>query len=372
MADTVEDINSKIEKLEKSIGVIERSDNAQVKKLFWFKLALLYSKRKDENSLNKSSTCLQNCLRLDRRDDRVWQSLGEVYFARGSYVSAVKAFQMAIQTRASKVEGSKDEYAELRIAECHRVLGLLDDAFVEYSDLLSRSPDSVPALVGLALSKLSLADDHFRRGQHDKAFPVCSEVIELSEKVSKVRSDLSLPFSLISYCCLLALLNTENRTLNLHYNGQVLSRIELIEFGRKNLKTALKIHLNLAPLWNNLAIYEYIQFKLDANERHKQIAIKSSLKAIELDRKNSSYWNTLGVISSRINGGKQLSLHCFLKSMAICKSTLEIPWTNLAILTCDSKCPRPVVDHCFANAQAQEPAFTNLWVTQVLSRDSTD
>lgn len=356
-----EELLAKIATLEKSAHIIEKSPNAQAKKWFWFKLALLYGRHGTEESLNKATTSFQNCLRIDRNDERVWQSLAEVYLARGSLLSAQKAFQMSIQ-----IKGSHDEYAEFKVAEIQRTLGQTAEAIAAYEGLLARNPESIVFLTGLAQAKLILAGDRFRTREFEEAVAQCSAILALTSKASELRPDLSLPNDIASHCCILLALNAKRHQFPILQNQQALSNEEVLEKGISFTKTALKIIPKSAGLWHNLGLLAWLLYRQTFQSGHISASLKAIKQALCLNKHNANYWNTLGVVVSNLPNSNRFTQHALLKSIDIGRSTTEVPWTNLGVLslTSRSRNAQNIALHSFSTAQAQEPAFVNWWLEQ--------
>lgn len=355
------DVDAKIASLERSAAVVERSDNVQAKKWFWFKLALLYTSKKNEQSYNKAAACLQNCLRIDRHDVRVWQSLGEVYLARGSYSSAMKAFQMALS-----IKGDHDEYAALKVADIQRVLAMNVDAIRGYEALLAKNDKSVPCLLGLARCKLDLAEESFKSGLLEKAYELINRTIKLCEQVLQLRNDLCAPFNLIANCCLMVIMMDGSSNYCLVFNGHPLLRADVIQLGLSNIKQALKLSPESAELWHNLALFEWKLYQAKPLQAHKHVALSAVKKAIALDPDNPSYWSSLAVIVNSFTGATAIAQHALLKAISVHKTSPEVAYTNLGViaLTKSGKENEQLAFKCFSSAQALEPAYPNGWVGQ--------
>ena len=86
----------------------------------------------------------QKALRSNMDDNASWEALGDAYMARGSYMSALKAFQKAVQLNAQSI------YSIYQIAAIKQLLGEYRQAVEAYENLLVHTPDYLPALKGVA------------------------------------------------------------------------------------------------------------------------------------------------------------------------------------------------------------------------------
>ena len=88
-------------------------------------------------------SCFQKALRSNIDDSACWEALGDAYMARGSYISALKTFQKAAELNPGSI------YPAYQIATIKQLLGEFRQAVEAYENLLTHSPDYLPALKGL-------------------------------------------------------------------------------------------------------------------------------------------------------------------------------------------------------------------------------
>ncbi len=93
---------------------------------------------------------LQSAIRGGAEGDvAAWESLADAYRARGSHTAAMKAYEKVLKMKPDSV------YAELQIAGSKLTLGHYAEAVDQFSALLAKQPDYVPALKGLAEAFIS-------------------------------------------------------------------------------------------------------------------------------------------------------------------------------------------------------------------------
>ena len=89
-------------------------------------------------------SCFQKALRGSIDDSACWEALGDAYMARGSYMSALKTFQKAVELNPGSI------YPVYQIAAIKQLLGEYRQAVEAYDNLLIHTPDYLPALKGLS------------------------------------------------------------------------------------------------------------------------------------------------------------------------------------------------------------------------------
>ncbi|NWU96448.1 TTC37 protein, partial [Upupa epops] len=119
----------------------------------------LYYLRTGQPSLAVSD--LQAAVRADPKDANCWESLGEAYLDRRSYLTALKSFRRASELNPDLV------YSIYKAASIEQILGEYESAIATYQEILKNTKDYVPALKGLGECCLMLArsalDKYFDR-----------------------------------------------------------------------------------------------------------------------------------------------------------------------------------------------------------------
>lgn len=79
----------------------------------WLRLGLYYL---DVNDIKSAVNSLRTAVRVNPGDIRCWECLGDAYYARGAYTSALKCYQKCLEMNPSSV------YAALQIAYIKQVM----------------------------------------------------------------------------------------------------------------------------------------------------------------------------------------------------------------------------------------------------------
>ncbi|RWS14054.1 tetratricopeptide repeat protein 37-like isoform X2 [Dinothrombium tinctorium] len=365
--DKLNDIQSNIKFLRTAVDNKEALSDNDFLKWCWFRLAFYETK---VHNYNEAIKCFQNCIRLDENDFNCWQCLGEAYLSRGTFTNALKSFLKSKELCPDE----SNIYITLKIADIKRVLSTYSEAIVDYNEVLRKNPNYVPALIGMAESKYNIAVESFTKGLYEKAHDISSQALEHAAKATSLKPELSLPWNIMSNCCLYICLYGRSTGQILRFNNRNITRKEVAELGIKCTKNVLARNINSSRIWHNISILYWILSQELSDETIFYKAILSILKALSLNRKNFSFWNTFGIIC-RIT---RLSQFFFLKSINHAVSA-EIPWNNLGVLylkfakkaSSDLKEDTYFVSHkCFSKSQAFNPSFVNCWIGQAIIADT--
>ncbi len=119
---------------------------------------------------------LQMVLRNDPTNLTAWESLADAYFKRGSFTSALKAYDK-VQTLQSDAESSC--YAGLQIASIKLKLGYFRESKLALREILARDPSYVPALKVMAECLLNEARDLLTQCLDKNVVDNCQEAVSV-------------------------------------------------------------------------------------------------------------------------------------------------------------------------------------------------
>ena len=121
---------------------------------------------------SKAIISLQNVLRTDPNHMNAWESLADAYFNRGSYTSALKAYDKVLT-----LSQNTGLYAKLQIATIKLKLGFYRDAKLALKDVLKLDEKYVPALKVLAECLLNEAREYLLQGIDLNVIDNCQEAV---------------------------------------------------------------------------------------------------------------------------------------------------------------------------------------------------
>ncbi|XP_062370080.1 superkiller complex protein 3 isoform X5 [Cinclus cinclus] len=317
---------------------------------------------------------LQAALRADPKDSNCWESLGEAYFNRGSYSTALKSFRKASELNPGLV------YSIYRAAALEQILGKYENAIATYQQILKKTENYVPALKGLGECYLMLARSALDNYLDRKAVDYIEQALAYFTRAVKHRPDVSCLWKLLGDTCTSVHVISPTK-VNVQVPGsllsksateQVLKKNELLILGGRCYGRALKL-MSLPSIWCDLGINYYRQAEhltaVGTNMNEISELLEKSLqclkKAVRLDSKNHLYWNALGVVAccSAI-GNYALAQHSFIKSVQAEQINI-VAWTNLGVLYLATGNIEQAHE-AFKVAQSLEPSYLLCWIGQAL------
>ncbi|XP_039575264.1 tetratricopeptide repeat protein 37 isoform X2 [Passer montanus] len=317
---------------------------------------------------------LQAALRADPKDSNCWESLGEAYFNRGSYSTALKSFRKASELNPGLV------YSIYRAAALEQILGKYENAIATYQQILKKTENYVPALKGLGECYLMLARSALHNYLDRKAVNYIEQALAYFTRAVKHRPDVSCLWKLLGDTCTSVHVIAPTKVnvpvlgslLSKNATKQVLKKNELLILGGRCYGRALKL-MSLPSIWCDLGINYYRQAEhltavgTDMNEISELLekSLQCLKKAVRLDSKNHLYWNALGVVAScSAIGNYALAQHSFIKSVQA-EQINVVAWTNLGVLYLATGNIEQAHE-AFKVAQSLEPSYLLCWIGQAL------
>ncbi|XP_021397206.2 superkiller complex protein 3 isoform X2 [Lonchura striata] len=317
---------------------------------------------------------LQAALRADPKDSNCWESLGEAYFNRGSYSTALKSFRKASELNPGLM------YSIYRAAALEQILGKYKNAIATYQQILKKTEDYVPALKGLGECYLLLAKSALDNYLDRKAVDYIEQALAYFTRAVEHRPDVSCLWKLLGDTCTSVHVISPTKVnvqvpgslLSKNATKQVLKKNELLILGGRCYGRALKL-ISLPSVWCDLGINYYRQAEhftavgTDTNEISELLekSLQCLKKAVRLDSKNHLYWNALGVVAScSAIGNYALAQHSFIKSIQA-EQINVVAWTNLGVLYLATGNIEQAHE-AFKVAQSLEPSYVLCWIGQAL------
>ena len=295
-------------------------------------------------------TSLQSALRSDPEHVVCWEALGDAYVARGSYVAARKAFEKVLTLCPDSV------YSQLMIAEIKQKLGYHSEAISDYNQLLSASPDYLPALRGLAETYLAQAGV-FLEQFVDKNVVDCVEAgLTVLTRAAVVRPGLAGTWRLMGELCSLVtrvseeLVSVPSVLLSSdhgHENSDTTcDKSSVLQLGIRCFTKSLVLEQDNAHTWHDLGL-------LQSAAGDQDRAVASIKKSISLDSRQGQFWCSLGLVHSRLESWS-LAQHCYIKSLSL--ETSAVTWTNLGVVYLHLG-EHSLANKAFKEAQNNQPDY---------------
>lgn len=361
----------------------------------------------------KSIVSFQSALRISPDNYHCWVGLGESYHNSGRYIAATKAFEhaQAVEANSEADYGESTWFSEYMLANVKRELGDFEEAIEGYEKVLSAKPLEF----GVSITLLqSLVDDAWRSvelGFFGRAATSAARGFEVAKTIAEKRPNAFNLWKAVGDACSIftwvqaytkefpvhdvrALLEDSTDTqdyellADIDGMGPVALRSLYVPKGdTPSISTCLtaailshKRAINAcandshaqAVAWYNLGWAEYRAHKclnVDVKSNPKRKAsnhLKASVqcfkRAIELEAGNSEFWNSLGVVTTRLN--PQVAQHALVRSLFLDEKSAKV-WGNLGtfyLLQNDFQ----LANDAFARAQSADPTYAYAWLGQGL------
>ncbi|KAI9676880.1 MAG: Superkiller protein 3 [Caeruleum heppii] len=386
------------------------------KKGFSWPFAALGVVELNKQEYAKSIVSFQAALRISPDDYHSWVGLGESYHNSGRYVAATRAFQQAARLE-NQVEGVKEGeswFAKYMLANVKRELGDYDEAVQDYQEVLGIRPGEFGVEIALLQTLVDGAWHSIETGFFGKAAGQAATAIDVALRVCETRSDAfnlwkavgdacsifsfvpgrsgSIPSSQIRQTLQIQGIGDEDAVLK-DVDGvgadtlgqdsdQSLDTITTCLYAailahKRGIQASSSDHHAQAVAWYNLGWTEYrahVCFsQADQSQSTRRYRSSKYLKAsvqcfkaaIELEARNSEFWNALGVVTTTIS--PKIAQHSFVRSLHLNDKNARV-WTNLGALYLLHK-DHQLANDAFTRAQSTDPDCAPAWLGQGLLAD---
>ncbi|CAO3639771.1 unnamed protein product [Cunninghamella blakesleeana] len=358
------------------------------------------------DNYQEAISCFQKSLRVDTNNVQCWEGLGEAYTYEGRYVAALKAFERATILDPLSINGNYQK------ALVKQKVGKYSAALEEFEATLALAEQQgagvyLPALKGLADTYLAKVKEDFQQGFFGRAVDGCRKTIHTCLLGLQADENILGFWKLIGdACCLYRLMPSylhmcayddiqeaiKNFAISAHqklkfehdHSSQLVDEFLQLEitsefylppeaaldvmlacasFAYKQVIVLCHNHKSISPIyWHDLAlVYHWMgENNLEHQSTCTLVATKCIQVALALNNNESTFWNTLGVISMK--DSPKTSQYAFIKAMEY-NSRSAIPWTNYGFL-CLSLKDYELANKSFETAHSLDPDWISAWVGQ--------
>ena len=364
----------------------------------------------NNNEYHKSIVSFQSALRVAPEDYHSWVGLGESYHNSGRYIAATKAFEQAQKLETSdNMDIGETWFSRYMLANVRRELGDFNEAAVGYEEVLSAKHLEFGVAISLLQTHVESAWRDIELGFFGRAASSTAKAVTVAGNIVKYRLDAFNLWKAIGDVCsafswmqkyvgefplkdVLSILQLEispemfEQLVDLDHTGaealQVLgqedSKSMTLEGCLRAAILAQKrlIHVSLhdihaqAVAWYNLGWTEYrAHVDLTQNNnaglgkkvpQYLKASVRCFKRAIELEAGNSEFWNSLAVVTTKLN--PKVAQHSFVRSLYLNDKSAMV-WTNLGTLYLLQQ-DNQLANDAFARAQSADPEYTHAWVGQ--------
>lgn len=328
-----------------------------------FRLGLHYLNRKEwENAI----IYFRNVVKINQNDTTAFECLADAYYCRGSYTSALKAYN-----RLLTLDPNKAIHCLTRSGYIFSLLTQHEEAICTFQKVLSMDPNCILAVKGIAetwirISKKKIAAKVFgsARDCAQKAVDYLTDVLE--KQTNK------------QFTCLWKLLGDTLimvTKLPMKYayiymselsNESVKVKKELLDI----FSEAIKCYSYISKQKQQFASYDLATTYLAYYNVTKKvvnchIAFNLTMTCIKEKPQHWRSWNLLGKIGLYVKK-YEIAQHCFIKALlSTRKWSVAKIWCNLGTLYLKLKLYR-LANYCFWRGQSTLPSYPHSWIGQGL------
>lgn len=329
------------------------------------RLGLHYlNKREWENAILN----FRNVIKLNHNDTTAFECLADAYYSRGSYTSALRAYN-----RVMSLDPSKSAHCLTRIGHIYSLLTRYEEAIATFEKVFIIEPYSFLALKGIAETWMRVAKKKVEAKIYGSSRDCAQYAIDYITKALSKQNQ---------YLCFWKLLAD-----NLMFITKLPDKYafvympQLSKEGGNDLEISKKSKLEIFP--QAIACYSHIAKQKQQvasydlalayltfyHETKKvvncHISFNLTLNCIKDRPTVWRNWNLLGKICLAIKK-YEIAQHCFIKALLVTRkwSVAKI-WCNLGTLYLKLKLYK-LSNYCFSRGQSALPSHPQSWIGQAL------
>ncbi|XP_041977159.1 tetratricopeptide repeat protein 37 [Aricia agestis] len=327
-----------------------------------FRLGLHYLNRREwENAIAK----FRDVIKINQSHVLAFECLADAYFSRGSFTSALKAYNKVIS-----MDPSKSVHCLTRIGFIHSLLTQYEDALSTFTKVFEIDSSSILALKGIAETWMRIAKKNLEAKLYGKARDTAQNAITYITKALSMEKKFKCFWNLLAEAFLfiakLPKAYSFVHTKPIGGDTDEIVRKDNIEI----FPQALACYSVIAKRRNQLTTYDLAHAYLSYYHATKDIAnchIAYRLIIAEIKAKPTTWrnWNLLGKICIFLKKYDKAQ-HCFIKALLTTRkwSVAKI-WCNLGTLyVCMQQ--YKIANYCFWRGQSTLPSYPQSWIGQAL------
>ncbi|KAM3963155.1 superkiller complex protein 3 [Aphomia sociella] len=354
---------TKLNMNEDNFKLLTSAENVKINESWLnFRLGLHYlNMREWENAI----VSFRNVIKANKNDITAFECLADAYYCRGSYTSALRAYNKVIT-----LDPNKSAHCLTRIGFIYSLLTQYEDAIATFEKVLKLNPYTLLALKGIAETWIKIAKKQSAAKTYGSARDCAQQAIEYIAKAITKERQFSCFWKLMAdtlifitklpnkyaYAYLKKTINDSNT--DLEKNDKVNLLQKAIAYYSHIAKQKQLASYDLASAY--LAYYHETKKQADCN-----ISYKLTLLCIKEKPTSWRNWNLLGKICLFIKK-YDFAQHCFIKALSVTRkwSVAKI-WCNLGTLYLKLKLYK-LANYCFWRGQSILPSHPQSWIGQGL------
>ncbi|XP_059057141.1 superkiller complex protein 3 [Achroia grisella] len=328
-----------------------------------FRLGLHYLNiREWENAI----VSFRNVIKNDKNDIIAFECLADAYFSRGSYTSALRAYNKVIT-----LDPNRTVHCLTRIGYIYTLLTQYEDAIATFENVLVINPHSLLCLKGISETWIKVAKKKAAAKMYGNARDCAQNAIEYVIKAILKQNNFLCLWKLLAET-LMFITKLPNKYAYAYLKNSFSdTNADSIKFGRTDiLLKVIACYSHISKQKQQLASYDLASAYLayyHATQNLADCRISFNLTSICIKENPTVWrsWNLLGKICLFIKK-YDIAQHCFIKALSVTRkwSVAKI-WCNLGTLYLKLKLHK-LANYCFWRGQSTLPSHAQSWIGQGL------
>ena len=351
----------------------------------------------------RSIVSFQSALRTSPNDYHCWVGLGEGYHNSGRYVAATKAFEQAekLDAEGGVQQSDGSWFSKYMLANVRRELGDYEEAVIDYESVLASKPDEFGVCIALLQTHVESAWRCIELGLFGKAADNSVKAILVAKDIVQHRpkafnlwkavgdactiffwSEAYVDVLPLKDVCLIFQVGAEPETYERLSQIDGISSDSLKSLASSDPSVTVSLQAGIlahkraihcsshdqhaqSVAWYNLGWTEYrastyVTSAAKKTSQYLRASVQCFKRAIELEAGNPEFWNSLGVVTTKLN--PKVAQHAFVRSLHLNDKSART-WTNLGTLYFLQN-DTELANEAFNRGQSADPDYAHAWLGQ--------
>lgn len=319
----------------------------------------------NEKNWEQAIIKFRNVITHNQNDSIAFECLADAYYGRGSYTSALRAYDKVLT-----LSPNKSVHALTRIGYIHMLLTDYIKALSTYEEVLKIDNNSLLALKGIADTWMKIAQKKLNFNLYGSARDSIQNalnyiVIALTKENTYTCFHKMLGDSFIFLTKLPtkhSYVYFKNVLLDLQDNKKI-EREEIVAYAIACYTHIVKQRKQTSSY--DLALAFLMRYGESSKEFNCQVAFNMALSCVKKKPSQWCNWNLLGKLCYHIKK-YNLAQHCFIKALLVTpKWSVADIWCNLGTLYLKIKLYK-LANYCYWRGQSILPSYSQSWIGQAL------
>ncbi|XP_014370547.2 tetratricopeptide repeat protein 37 [Papilio machaon] len=326
-----------------------------------FKLGLHYlSRREWDNAINN----FRNVIKMNHNNLNAFECLADAYYSRGSYTSALKAYNKVIS-----LSPERSSHCLTRIGYIYSLLTEYENAISTFEAVLKVDPSSLLALKGISETWMRIAKKKFNAKLYGSARDTAQFAVNYLTKALTIEKKHSCFWNLLAES-LVFITKLPNKYSFVYMKNTQSDFEEGVVKKEKSVifPQILACYSRVAKQKQQITSYDlasvYLSYYHETkNLVHLQISFNLALACIKMKPSVWKNWNLLGKICMFLKK-YDIAQHCFIKALLLTRKwSIAKVWCNLGTLYVKLQLCK-LANYCFWRGQSTLPSYPQSWIGQ--------